>query len=305
MSAPRLILPGKSYLMSRRCMQRQFLLSPSDPEVPNIVLFCLAHAATKYKIEVHAATCLSNHYHAVITDTLGVLPKFMHWTDLYIANCINHHRGRWGALWEPEGYSAVDLIEDQDVFRKILYTMANVVEAGLVRFGIEWQGLRTRPEDIGTKELVATRPKFFSSRGSLPETAKLTFVKPKQFSEMSDEEFRIDLRAKYRAVEESIQDRFDEEGREFLGVSKVRRQNPYDNPWTQETKRGLNPQIACKRKWPRIAAIKSLQAFRKEYREALDKYCAGDHEVVFPAGTYWMRVHFGVNCHPPGEHAPP
>jgi putative transposase len=298
-SMPRKILSGASYLLSRRCIQRQFLLSPSDPEISNIVLFCMAHAAAEHEIEVHAATCMSNHLHAVITDTKGELPEFMHWMDLYIAVCINHHRGRSGALWEPEGYSGVDLIEGDDVLNKSIYTMANVVEAGLVRWGIEWQGLRSRPEDIGKTELVATRPKFFSSKGSIPEKATLTFVKPKQFSQLSDEDYRILLRAKYRAVEEEIQDRFDDEARDFLGVNKVRRQNPYDHPWTEELRRGLNPQIACKRKWPRIAAIKSLQAFRKEYREALEKYRASDHEVVFPAGTYWMRVHLGVECHPP------
>ena len=27
-------------------------------------------------------------------------------------------------------------------------------------------------------------------------------------------------------------------------------------------------------------------------------YCAGDHDVVFPPGTYLMRIYYGVNCAP-------
>ena len=139
MSKPRQILPGKSYLITRRCIQRQFLLRPSAV-VNRVFLFCLAYASSKYKIDVHAAVALSNHCHLVITDTEGRLPKFMQWLDLYVAKCINVMLGRSGALWEPERYSDVQLIEDQDVLEKMLYTLVNPVEAGLVRWGDEWPG---------------------------------------------------------------------------------------------------------------------------------------------------------------------
>jgi hypothetical protein len=39
-----------------------------------------------------------------------------------------------------------------------------------------------------------------------------------------------------------------------------------------------------------------LQSFYLQYREALDRWRAGDHEVVFPFGTYWMRVFHGARC---------
>jgi hypothetical protein len=42
-----------------------------------------------------------------------------------------------GALWEPEGYSGVDLIEADDVLDQMVYTLANPVAAGLVRRGAE------------------------------------------------------------------------------------------------------------------------------------------------------------------------
>ena len=64
----------------------------------------------------------------------------MQWLNLYIAKCMNVVLGRWGVFWEPESYSGVQLIEDQDVLEKMLYTLVNPVEAGLVRWGDEWPG---------------------------------------------------------------------------------------------------------------------------------------------------------------------
>ena len=299
MSKPRQILPGKSYLITRRCIQRQFLLRPSAV-VNRVFLFCLAYASSKYKIDVHAAVALSNHCHLVITDTEGRLPKFMQWLDLYVSKCMNVVLGRWGAFWEPESYSGVQLIEDHDVLEKMLYTLVNPVEAGLVRWGDEWPGFRSKPEDVGVREFVAKRPDFyFSPKGTVPEEVRLTFVKPKLFEQLSDAEFRKLLGEKYRARERAIQDKFDAEKRRFLGASKVKKKDPFDSPSSYEEKRKLNPRIACKRKWPRIAAIESLQRFVSQYREALARYRAGDSTAIFPAGTYWLRVQFGVRCHAP------
>ena len=62
---------------------------------------------------------------------------------------------------------------------------------------------------------------------------------------------------------------------------------------------GVNPRIACKRKWPRIQAIEEYKTFQKEYREALVEYLDGNRDVIFPYGTWWMRVFHGMRCHPP------
>ena len=64
MSYPRQVLPGATYLVTRRCTQRQFLLRPSA-QTNAILLYCLARAAGLYGVEVHAYCFLSNHYHLV------------------------------------------------------------------------------------------------------------------------------------------------------------------------------------------------------------------------------------------------
>ena len=60
MSLPRRIIPGKVYLVTRRCKQRQFLLRP-DAETTAAFESCFGEAATRYGIEVYAFLAMSNH----------------------------------------------------------------------------------------------------------------------------------------------------------------------------------------------------------------------------------------------------
>ena len=62
MTAPRQLLPGTTYLVTRRCLQRQFLLRPS--KLTNQVFgFLLAIAARRFDVDLHACCVMSNHFH--------------------------------------------------------------------------------------------------------------------------------------------------------------------------------------------------------------------------------------------------
>jgi hypothetical protein len=88
------------------------------------------------------------------------------------------------------------------------------------------------------------------------------------------------------------------EGREFLGVRRVLAEKPTARPATPQKLGGLNPRVAGRDKWKRIEALQRLVDFRRSYREALAKLRAGVRDVLFPAGTYWLRVAHGVRCAP-------
>ena len=142
---PRQILPGTTYLVTRRTVQRTYLVRPS-PTLNQIFLYCLAYAADRYRVQVHAYCVMSNHLHLVLTDPEGNLPKFMHWLDLFVAKCVNAMLGRWEAVWVDGSYTPVVLVGERAILDKISYTLNNPVSAGLVRFGAQWPGCRTRPE---------------------------------------------------------------------------------------------------------------------------------------------------------------
>ena len=166
MSAPRQVLPGTCYLITRRCAQRQFFLRPCA-DTNGLLLYVLAIAARRYHIQVHAFCVLSNHLHIVLTDPDACLPAFEQYLDSLVARALNTRLARRESLWDPAGYSAVDLSSPIDIVDKAAYALANPVAAGLVQSGREWPGLWSAPEQIGAAAIPARRPNFFfRKRGS-------------------------------------------------------------------------------------------------------------------------------------------
>ena len=291
MTAPRQVLPGASYLVTRRCAQRQLLLRPSKTS-NQVFLFLLAVAARRYGMRLHAFCVMSNHFHIVLTDPLAQLPAFQQFLDALVARAINASLGRWEAFWAPTSYSAVRLISPSDVVDKAAYVLANPAAAGLVRSGRLWPGVWSDPERIGRGALEVARPThFFAKRSALPETLELELTAPPGFD--SPGEFREQVLA---ALADREKDAAGRVKGAFRGALWVLRQKPTARPSSAEPRRTLNPRVAARDAWRRIEALTRLAAFEREYRSALAAWCAGKRDVVFPAGTYLLRVAHGATC---------
>jgi REP element-mobilizing transposase RayT len=295
MTAPRQVLPGATYLVTRRCAQRQFLLKPSRTTNATF-LYLLAVAARRFQIHIHAFCVLSNHFHLVLTDRYALLPAFHQFLDALVARAVNASLGRWESFWAPNSYSAVRLVDGEDILDKTAYVLANPVAAGLVRSGRVWPGLWSAPERVGGEVYKAKRPKdFFDAKGCLPEQEGLELTPPPGFE--SAEEFRERLTA---ALAEREKEAVREARGGFLGVARVLAQEPTGRPRSGEVRRGLNPRVAARDKWKRIEALGRLAEFLRSYRAAWKARRAGETRVTFPPGTYLLRVLHGVPCAAPG-----
>jgi hypothetical protein len=82
----------------------------------------------------------------------------------------------------------------------------------------------------------------------------------------------------------------------FLGRKAVLAQKPTNHPRAGEPRRTLSPRVAARDKWRRIEALGRLKEFLHAYRAALAARRAGIPDVLFPAGTYQLRVEHGVRC---------
>jgi len=294
MTAPRQILPGASYLITRRCAQRQFLLKPS-PVVMAVFKYVLAVAAARYGILLHAVCVLSNHFHIVLTDPRSQLPLFEQFLDSLVARALNACYGRFEHFWAPGSYSAVKLETHEDLLDKAAYTLANPVTAGLVRHGHHWPGVWSDPRQIGKGSEVVERSEFFfKPDGSMPDSGRLVFVAPAGFE--SAEAYRNALQAALEDRERSVAAERKAKGLGFLGAKRVLGQKHTDVPGSEAPRRGLNPRVAARDRWRRIEALGRLVSFLDDYREALKKLRSGIRDVVFPTGTYQLRVSFGVAC---------
>ena len=220
----------------------------------------------------------------------------MEYLHKYVAKTINASLGRWENFWASEKPSAVVLKNPQDVLDKIAYTVCNPVEAGLVAKTIHWPGLTAfSPGRI----LCAKRPDvFFRAEGPMPPSASLAIAMPPQFDQFSQGQYKEVVCGEMHKRERALVEAFEKAGRSFMGVSAVMRQKHWEQPKTTEPRRHLNPRIACQSKWHRIEALARLKSFIVEYRDALRRWRDGERGVIFPRGTYYLRIHAGVCCAP-------
>jgi REP element-mobilizing transposase RayT len=294
MTAPRQILAGASYLLTRRCVQRQFLLRPS--KLTNAICgYLLAVAARRHGILVHAFCVMSNHLHLVVSDPEARLPEFGRYFDSLVGRAMNASLRRREAFWGPGPFSAVRLVSPSDIVDKTAYTLANPVAAGLVRRGRAWPGLWSRPEWIGGAELEFRRPAgFFRKHGVLPERSGLALVTPPGFASAAD--FREALSSALAEREDAAAAGRASRGEGFLGAARVLAQPVEARPKSVEPMGGLKPTVAARDKWRRIEVLARLAEFVSDYRLAWNAWRKGVAGVVFPAGTYLVRVMHGVPC---------
>lgn len=249
-------------------------------------MYCLALAAQKTGVVVHAVVMMSNHHHMVVTDVHGVLPTFLGEFHRTACKALNASQGQWGVLWSVGGLDRVQLMRDEDVLRKIAYVVANPVAEGLVELPSEWPGVLL----WGEQRRVVQRPDdYFDALGDSPDHLELVVTKPGVV--MAEWERRLEaevaelVAAGHRSVQAS--------GKPFLGRAGVLAASFVERAKSYEQRRGIVPRVAAICRDARIEALRWYRRFEAGYRSALKAWKSGDREAVFPAGTWWMRVHHG------------
>jgi putative transposase len=299
MSDPRQILDGSVYLVTRRVSERRYFLRP-DAFVTQLFSYLLAVASARFGVGIVAACVLSNHWHGVLVDRFGQLPRFMAMVHRLSARAINAFRGRWEAVWRPGSYSAVRLVTREDIVDKIVYVLVNTVKAHLVRRPEAWPGLVTMPELLLAPGRVVKRPSlYFDPEGDMPAEGTLVLVKPPGFEDMTDEAFVALVRQRLNAELEVLWAEARRTRRAYLGVKGVLSQKWDASPTSPAPRRELDPALACRDSEARVDAIAQRARFLEDYRAAMTAWRGKDREVSFPLGTWWMRVFHHANCQPP------
>jgi putative transposase len=273
-------------MLTRRCTQRQFLLTP-DKEINNAFLYCLIEAAQKFDIVLLLTQMMSNHQHTPFHDPKGYAIEFMHRFHTHLAKCVNAYRGRWENMWSTEPPCLVELVDMDDLADKLIYTATNPVKAGLVERVHQWLGPKTVGAFLDGRTLKARRPWFlFRADGAMPEEVEATFAIPETLGNHAEIVERV--RVGIADVEEQCAIERAKSNRQVIGCLRIRRQSWRDSPTSHEPRRGLRPRVAARSKWARIETLQRNKEFQIHYREARTLWLAGE-PAVFPAGTYWLR----------------
>jgi len=296
MTLPRQVVPGRDYMITRRCSERRFFLRP-DEDTNNTFIYCLALAAIRAKVQVTFCVAMSNHHHTGIHDPAGSFPIFTEHFHGLLARCQNAYHGRFEHFWSSEPTSVVHLVEPKDVLDKMVYAFANPSAADLVDTVDEWPGVTTFQATQSGGHITATRPKFFfRDDGLMPEVVSLPIARPRGFEDLEQDDWATLVRENVRAKEADHRQRRSSKGISALGRVRVLSQDPFDCPSDHAARFQMSPRVAAKNKWARIEALNRNRAFIERYRDAFLGHIAGLANVVFPFGTYWMRKFGRVAC---------
>ena len=296
MTQPRFLEAGMTVMVTRRTLRRTQLLRP-DAELTRLYTYCLAVLAQRHRIAVHAVVLMSTHEHIVLTDPEGRLPLFLRELHRLVALGVKVLRKWEGAVWDHERPSVVHLRTAESVIEKLAYVMANPIAAGLVRLAKDWPGLTTLPEQLGRGRLQAQRPEvYFDADSALwPEHATIELTLPPML-EMSAERVRQSVTRELHELEVQARAELRAQHRGIRGADAVRDGSPYDRAKSFEPLRGRNPHFAVGRgqREAFFDAVGALRAFRRAYREALERWRRGLRNTLFPHGTWLMRSVHGV-----------
>jgi REP element-mobilizing transposase RayT len=299
MSIARQVVPGSTYLITRRTQRRTFLLRP-DPRFHKFYLFCLGVYARCYGIQVHLVVLMSSHEHLIVTDPLGRLPDFLRDFHRTVALGIKIIHKWDGEVWDGAPTSCVTLCTPKAIIEKLAYVMANPVEAGLVHKAEDWPGIMVLPEQLGVKTWTIERPDIFfdPDNPQWPRQATLQLTMPQHY--LPDAEVRSQVALELTRLQDQARVRLKAEGRDVLGPQGVLAVSPQARARRWEATRRPNPTLAVGRgqKTAFMQAVAALRTFRNKYREALAQWRQGIRDVLFPKYTWQMSWLHRVQTEP-------
>ncbi|MBS2012455.1 MAG: hypothetical protein JST00_06195 [Deltaproteobacteria bacterium] len=263
-----------------------------------VFLYCLGEAAARFQITLFGWVAMDNHQHLLLRDNLGNFPAFLAHYNKMIAKVLNTHWDRWENFWATEQPSVVYVVEAQDRLDKLIYLLANPVAAQLVERVTDWPGALSLRETLTGEPITVQRPKvFFGEDSSMPATVTLRCEHLPGFEHLTPEEWRKLVGEALAASERRAAEERRKTGTRVRGRKAILAAKHTDTPSTVAPRRELRPHVACKSKERRALELAALSAFRAAYRSAFKHWISKVEGVIFPAGTYRLRL-FGVPCDP-------
>jgi putative transposase len=303
MTRRRIVEPGMTWALSRRTTRRHFLLNPDGArQLEQAYWYCLGHAAELHGVTVHAGCLMSTHSHEVITDVRGELSFFLQTFHRHLALCTKAIHGWPGEVFDKRSTAAHELLTPEATLESLAYLIANPVEAMAVRYARDWPGAQTLPRDLGTRVVKVERPRhyFSADNAEWPEVIELRFEMPTALAlEYGTELARQRIAQRVREREHRAWQESKRMGIAFVGPQRVLRHPHTKRARSYEAFGGLHPQFAaagCRE--AASHAVRRLRAFNTQYDKALAAWTSGKRTVLFPLGTWWMRVHHGARCGP-------
>ena len=299
-SYPRRVLPQCTQLVTRRTVDQKFLLKPTQ-ELNETLRYLLALYAKRHNVLLHAFCVLSNHMHLFKTDEQAEMPAFMRDLNAQTTRRVNSLTSRRGPLWDARKYSNVEVYGEAATWDKLVYVITNPIRHGLVGSPEEWPGLVSSLMEIRARKTLVKRPDLPCFRNStLPKEVELELTIPPALSHLPFEVYVSQLAARVAERISELSQGVSAERRTFLGAERVLAASHEDRPKAKAGRIGqLDPRLSCLEEDRSLLEerIQELRDWRNAYYEARRRWVQ-DRAVVFPHGTYAMRVYHNAHVAP-------
>jgi len=301
MTEPKQRLPSTTYFVTGVCERHEFRLKPGE-ETNAAFAVSMMEAADRYGVDVIAVCQMSSHYHAVVHDRYGFMSDYL--------RDFHGVMGRYGSardgvvnckFWSSQDSDTMVLGDVQTIVDKVAYTLANPTKDFIVERPEQWNGVRTRVEDIGTgRGPLYQRPeRFFDAAGSVSEVVMLSSELPDAIIDtIGPEVFRRRVAAAVDAMTAEAQAEVAVGNARFLGLDKAKRYSVWHATNRPKGRKAGRDAEARKRvdaasKGRLRAMLDALLEFRHAHREAWQRMRAG-LEAVFPPGTWYAWRFYGA-----------
>jgi hypothetical protein len=274
-------------------------------------------------IEVYEFEFMSNHYHLLGRDLVGCLPEFIKELNALISCQLNALRGTSDSNFSRKPYGLIRVYGDERLIKHAVYTLANPVADFLVARSRHWPGVSSLNLEYG-QTVVVDKPKFglwsgraahadrrasklskrsaHANRSVLPDQAELVLDRPPVMLHLSDTELRQHIRELLAQRERELDAERASRKIRVVGRRRVIAMHHDTMPKPEELF-GRNPTFSAETPRQRAVFAAAYRAFKAAYYIARDKYYAAKLElrdkIIFPAGTYRLRVLDGVACASP------
>jgi REP element-mobilizing transposase RayT len=291
MSRARPIFPNTTYFETKRTATRELRFAGTAnerEEIGNIVLYCLAHAAAKYGVDVHGITLMDNHPHTLYTDVEGRDPRFRQLKNSLIARAMNALQGRKGPFWASD--RCVQVLADQGaVLDSYAYMAANPVKHGLVKRAPDFPGLRADPWRL-EQTLVIKKPAVLFRSKNLPDQVRLTLTVPPALRHLPRHVGMHTLNDAAETREAFFRSRNAETSESYIGARQLLRTKPTDSPpqdsGEEPSARPRPNYIKCFDAERLKLLLDHLREFRQAFHDASARWGAGDTSACFPYGSW-------------------
>ena len=122
--------------------------------------------------------------------------------------------------------------------------------------------------------------------------------RPPIMLDLTDEQLRAEIRERLALREREIAAERKRLGIRVLGWAKAVAQFFLALPGKTEEMFKRKPHFSASHVWERVAMAAMVKKFREVYASCRARFLAGERDVAFPEGTYFMRRHWKVPIEP-------